>query len=149
MSKAYADALKYFRTNLKAGPEPQAEKSSADVPPVSTSNESSNDPEMGGKKAADPLTDGGVKQTSEDSGNPTPATAMELPEPWPWGHLMSREEFLKRDPWRQQQLIAQWEENVALGGVWTPVLRGKPRRGPCFGNCAMGNCTCNDPMEIF
>ena len=43
---------------------------------------------------------------------------MELPEPWEWSHLMSREEFLKRDPWRQQQLIAQWKK------TWRSVVCG-------------------------
>jgi predicted DNA-binding protein (UPF0251 family) len=65
------------------------------------------------------------------------------PEPWEWEHLMSRAEFLKRDPWRQKQLIAGWTENLALSGQSSITLRGKPRGGPCFGNCPMGNCTCN------
>jgi hypothetical protein len=74
---------------------------------------------------------------------PVPEPVPEEDDPWPWGHLMSYAEFKTRDPWRQKQLIAQWEENVILGGKHSITLRGKPRSGPCFGNCPTGNCTCN------
>jgi predicted DNA-binding protein (UPF0251 family) len=82
---------------------------------------------------------------------PTPVAEPE-PEPWKWSHLMSREEFLKRDLWRQKQLIAQWEQNTALGGTrWTPVLRGKPsNQGVCFNpNHSQFNCDCHAGIEDF
>jgi hypothetical protein len=79
---------------------------------------------------------------------PTPVTepVPEEDDPWPWGHLMSYVEFKTRDPWRQKQLIAQWEENVALGGRWTPVLRGGPKNRNCFRGCPSYQCNCEENL---
>jgi hypothetical protein len=59
-----------------------------------------------------------------------------------WSHVMDYSSFRVKTPWRQAQLIAQWRENEVLGGKHVN-LRGKPKSGPCFGSCPMGNCTCN------
>lgn len=68
-------------------------------------------------------------------------------EPWEWEHLMSREEFLKRDPWRQKQLIAAWIENQYLSGKpFQPVLRGGIKNRNCFRGCPSYQCTCEDNL---
>jgi hypothetical protein len=64
-----------------------------------------------------------------------------------WSHVMDYSSFRVKTPWRQQQLIAQWKENEVLGGKHVN-LRGKPKSGPCFGSCPMGNCTCNDREDF-
>jgi hypothetical protein len=64
-----------------------------------------------------------------------------------WSHVMDYSSFRVKTPWRQQQLIAQWKENEVLGGKHVN-LRGKPKSGPCFGSCPMGNCTCNVREDV-
>jgi len=77
---------------------------------------------------------------------PVTAPVPEEDDPWPWGHLMSREEFLKRDPWRQKQLVAQWMENVALGGKHALTLRGGPKNKNCFRGCPSYQCLCEENL---
>jgi hypothetical protein len=159
MSNTYADALKYFRTKLKAGSEPE--------PDPSQQSEF--------EKQAEPRTqkvyDGLLRERIAEEENLATATAMKVPEVvespvtdpefitlpdgtkrrirpqeptevvYEWSHVMDYSSFRIKTPWRQAQLIAQWKENEALGGKHTN-LRGKPRNGPCFGSCPAGNCTC-------
>jgi hypothetical protein len=77
---------------------------------------------------------------------PVTAPVPEEDDPWPWGHLMSYAEFKTRDPWRQKQLIAQWEENVVLGGKHALTLRGGPKNKTCFRGCPSYQCTCEDNL---
>jgi predicted DNA-binding protein (UPF0251 family) len=84
--------------------------------------------------------------TAPEVTEPLPEPVPEEADPWPWGHLMSYAEFKTRDPWRQKQLIAQWEENVVLGGKHALTLRGGPKNKNCFRGCPSYQCTCEENL---
>jgi predicted DNA-binding protein (UPF0251 family) len=77
---------------------------------------------------------------------PVTAPVPEDDDPWPWEHLMSHAEFMTRDPWRQKQLVAQWMENVALGGKHSLTLRGGPKNKNCFRGCPSYECLCEENL---
>jgi predicted DNA-binding protein (UPF0251 family) len=107
------------------------------------------------KKAAEP----NVRRWFEPISTPEPPVEVKLPdvkpvptsvqvndEVWPWEHLMSYTEFQTRTPHRQKQLIAQWEENVVLGGKHALTLRGGPKNKNCFRGCPSYECLCEDNL---
>jgi hypothetical protein len=152
MSNTYADALRYFRTKLKAGPEPVV---------TNLTTEGVVGPQMDGllrEELAEPVQpepEGKAARTILDESKPLTALLERIeheerpapePEPWPWEHLMSYTEFQTRTPHRQKQLIAQWEENVVLGGKHALTLRGGPKNKNCFRGCPSYECLCEDNL---
>jgi hypothetical protein len=124
------------------------------------------DPEMGGKKPPEPEPPSvAVPAILPDvQPEPTPVSDPEfitLPdgtkrrirpqEPsdneivYEWSHVMDYSSFRVKTPWRQQQLIAQWKENEALGGKHTN-LRGGPKNKNCFRGCPSYQCLCEDNL---
>jgi hypothetical protein len=112
------------------------------------------------RKAAEPVVNKWFEPiVAESATKPEPVPEIKLPDiqpvtapvpeeddPWPWGHLMSYAEFKTRDPWRQKQLVAQWMENVVLGGKHALTLRGGPKNKNCFRGCPSYECLCEENL---
>jgi hypothetical protein len=148
MSKTYADALKYFRTKLKAGPEPvDLNLTTEDKVGPQVDHEPTSFVTQAGSATEPPdvrRVSTALERCEEEHLLDQPPESDQIP--WAWGHLMSREEFLKRDPWRQKQLVAQWMENVALGGKHALTLRGGPKNKNCFRGCPSYECLCEETL---
>ncbi len=155
MSKTYADALRYFRTKLKSGPEPVDTNLSTEgvvAPQVdslaSPEAASSSDvtPEFPSVVQLEPVSDpefitlpDGTKRRIR----PQEPTDNEII--YEWSHVIDYSSFRVKTPWRQQQLIAQWKENEALGGKHVN-LRGGIKNRNCFRGCPSYQCTCEDNL---
>jgi hypothetical protein len=160
MSKTYADALKYFRTKLKAGPEEPVDLNLTTEGEVGPQV----DHDTTGYATSEPLKLPEIKEGIGVQSMPTPVSDPEfitLPDGtkrrvkpqettgneiiYEWSHVMDYSSFRVKTPWRQAQLIAQWKENEALGGKHTN-LRGGIKNRNCFRGCPSYQCTCEENL---